>query len=191
MLRLPHPVSNMPEIVNGIYSWVSLFRIPRAGPRVTFADMSDLRVGNAERTEVIALLTRALDGGHLTLAEYDGRIATVSTASHVSELATPLHGLPPEFGWLPPAPAGPSPVPSHDTKNYGRISLILGLVSLPLSLCFVGWVFGILAIVYAKRAGGRGFSAALIGRVFGIVSLLLTVAAAAAVFFAMRRTPSP
>jgi uncharacterized protein DUF1707 len=153
--------------------------------------MSDLRVGNAERTEVIGLLTRALDGGHLTLAEYDGRIATVSTASHVSELATPLRGLPPEFGWLPPSPGPPAaPPPAGTRSNYGRISLILGIVSLPLSVCFVGWVFGILAIVYAKRAGGRGFSAALIGRVFGIVSLLLTVAAAGAVFFAMRRGTS-
>lgn len=153
--------------------------------------MSDLRVGNAERTEVIALLTRALDGGHLTLPEYDSRIATVSTASHVSELATPLRGLPPEFGWPPPPAARPrTPAPSPATSNYGRISLILGIVSLPLSVCFVGWVFGVLAIVYAKRAGGRGFSAALIGRVFGIVSILLTLAAALAVFFAMRRTPT-
>ena len=147
--------------------------------------MNDLRVGNAERTEVIALLTRALDSGHLALAEYDGRIAAVSIASHVSDLAVPLSGLPPEFGWLAP-PTPPTPVaPPRDTSNYGRISLILGVLSVPLSVCFLGWVLGILAIVYGTRAKSPGFSAALIGRVLGIISILLTIAAAAAVFFAM------
>jgi uncharacterized protein DUF1707 len=171
--------------------------------------LSDLRVGNAERTEVIALLTRALDSGHLALPEYDGRIAAVSIASHVSDLAVPLRDLPPEFGWLAPGTASPAkappsrtragkarpskapPVaaptpdaPQRDAARYGRISLILGIVSVPLSVCFVGWVFGILALVYGTRAGSRGFSAALIGKVLGIVSILLTVAAGAAVFFA-------
>jgi hypothetical protein len=199
MLRPTYGVRNRSLIVNDMYSCAALSISARARQTAGYVrghvpvggvPMSDLRVGNAERTEVIALLTRALDDGHLTLAEYDGRIATVSAASHVWELATPLNGLPPEFGWLPAA-AQPPAAPGRNTANYGRISLILGLVSLPLSVCFVGWVFGILAIVYAGRAGGRGFSAALIGRVLGIVSILLTVAAGAAVFFAMRHNAAP
>jgi uncharacterized protein DUF1707 len=148
--------------------------------------MSDVRVGNAQRTEVIDLLSRALDEGGLPLDEYDRRVAAVGTATYVSQLTAQLGDLPAGFGWSPHA--FPPPVTPHPARSYGTTALVLGIVSLPLSMCLVGWIFGILAVVYSRRgAGARGFGAAMIGRVFGIVGILLSLGAGLAVLFALNK----
>jgi hypothetical protein len=156
--------------------------------------MPDVRVDNAQRSEVLDLLTRALDDRSLPLDEYDRRVAAVGTATYTSELFAQVNDLPPEYVWQPHPAAGPVAA-ARAVQAYGRTALILGIVALPLSMCLVGWIFGILAIVYSRRgrtgSGATGFGAALIGRVFGIVSILLSLAAAFAVWFALHHSAGP
>lgn len=148
--------------------------------------MPSERVDNAQRAEVIDLLTRALAEDGLPLDEYDRRVVAVGTATYAEQLRAQLQDLPPEYGWRPHAAA--PPVVPRPAKAYGRTALILGVVSLPLSICLVGWIFGILAILYGRRGGAKGGSSALIGRVFGIVGILLSIGAGFAVLFTLRQT---
>jgi hypothetical protein len=149
--------------------------------------MRDERVGTAERTEVVDALNRAMDEGHLALDEYDRRIAAVGTATYTSELLAQVGDLPPRFGW---APRGRAATPAPPARpGYARAALILGAASMPLSMCLVGWVFGILAIHYGRRAGATGSAAALIGKVFGVVGVVLSIGAGAAVFSTLRHSP--
>jgi hypothetical protein len=150
----------------------------------------DERVGSAQRTEVIDRLNRALDDGVLALGDYDVRVAAVGTATYLSDLLAPLRDLPPEYGWQPHPVAAPPPgPPAAAVPRSGKAALIFGIASLPLSICFVGGLLGIVAVVLSLR-GGRGqpgFSAALLGRMFGIVGILLSIGATVAVLFAAGR----
>ena len=146
--------------------------------------MPDVRVGNAQRTEVIDLLSRALDEGGLPLDEYDRRVAAVGVATYAAELTAQLDGLPAGYDWSPHA--FPPPVVPRPATSSGRTALVLGIVSLPLSMCLVGWIFGILAILYSRRGPARGFGPAMIGRVFGIVGILLSLGAGLAVLVALK-----
>ena len=140
--------------------------------------MRDQRVSTAERTEVLALLSRAVDEGHLATDQYHGRVAAVGTATYTSQLIGPLGDLPPEYAWLPPtAPASSTP---------GRAALVLGVLSLPTSFCLFGGLLGAIAIVLSLR-GERpaGMSAALFGRVFGIVGVILAIGALIALIYAL------
>ena len=149
--------------------------------------MSDVRVGNAHRTEVIDLLSRALGEGGLPLDEYDRRVAAVGAATYASQLSAQLGDLPAGYAWSPHA--FPPPVTPHPPHASGRTALILGIVSLPLSMCLVGGILGMLAVVYSRRGpAARGFGPAMIGRVFGIVSILLSLGAGLALVFALRRS---
>jgi hypothetical protein len=151
--------------------------------------MSDVRVGNAQRTEVIDRLGRALREGGLPLDEYDRRIVAVGCATYASELAAQLADLPPAFAWSPhalPPPVAPRPV-----RSYPRTALILGIASLPLSMCLVGWIFGVLAILYSRRGPARGFGPAMIGRVFGIVGITLSLGAGLALWYALDHRVGP
>ena len=141
--------------------------------------MPDARVDNVQRTEVLDLLNRALDARSLPLAEYDRRVAAVGTATYASELNAQLDGLPDIFR-RQPHPVTPAARP----RGTGTAALVLGLLSLPLSMCLVGWIFGILAILYSRRGPAKALGAAMIGRVFGVVGILLSLGAALAVWFA-------
>ena len=141
--------------------------------------MGHARVDSAQRTAAIGVLTRALDEGRLPLPEYDARVAAVGSATYVSELLTQTR----EYGWEPPPP-GTGRTPAA----YGRIALVLGLVSVPAAFCLTGWIFGILAVVAggrAARGGARGFGPALIGRVFGILGIVLSLGAGLALGYAL------
>jgi hypothetical protein len=151
---------------------------------------NDERVDNPQRAEVIDLLTRALDDSSLPLDEYDRRVAAVGTATYASELQAQVNDLPDEYGWRPHALAAPV-VPDHPVRSYGKTALVLGILSLPLSMCLIGWIFGILAILYSRRGQTRTVGPALIGRVFGIVGILLSVGAGVAFMFAARHSTSP
>jgi hypothetical protein len=142
------------------------------------------RVRKAQRAEVIDLLNRALDDGRLPLDEYDRRIAAVGTATYGLELYSQLRDLPEGNSWHP-HPAAPPAVP-RPGERYEATAVILGLLSLPLSVCLIGWIFGILAILYSRRGSrAKGLSAALIGRVLGIVGIVLSIGAGIAVLVAV------
>ncbi|HEV7963666.1 MAG TPA: DUF1707 domain-containing protein [Actinoplanes sp.] len=151
--------------------------------------MRDERVGSAQRTEVIAVLGRALDEGALALDDYDGRVVAVGTATYTSDLQAQLRDLPPEYGWRP-HPIAPAPaLPAASTPRSGRAALILGIASLPLSICFVGGILGIIAVVLSMRGDRRrgGLSAALLGRALGIVGIMLSAGATIAILFAAHK----
>jgi len=59
----------------------------------------------------------------------------------------------------------------------------------PTSFCLLGWLLGIAAIVMSTRGrGAHGVGPALIGRVLGIVSIVLSIGAVIALLFAPRQT---
>jgi hypothetical protein len=58
-------------------------------------------------------------------------------------------------------------------------------------MCLVGWVFGILAVVYSRRGRPKGFGPALIGRAFGIIGIVLSLGAGLALLFVSRRNAGP
>ncbi len=140
--------------------------------------MKDHRVSTAERTEVLALLRRAVDEGHLAAEHYHGRVAAVGTATYTAQLIAPLGDLPPEYAWQPSAAVA--------STRPGRAALILGILSVPTSFCLVGGVLGVIAIVLSLR-GERpiGMNAALFGRIFGIVGVILAAGALIALLYAL------
>jgi Domain of unknown function (DUF1707) len=144
--------------------------------------MSDVRVGNAQRTEVLGLLSQALDTGGLPLDEYDHRVAAVGAATYASQLTAQLDGLA-GYEWSPHP--FPPPVAPHPVRSSGTTALVLGIVSLLLSMCLVGGIFGILAILYSRRGPAQGFGRAMIGRVFGVVGVLLSLGAGLALWFTL------
>ena len=150
--------------------------------------MSDVRVAGDDRTEVIGLLNRALEHGELPISDYDHRIVAVGTATYASELLAQLRDLPPEYAWLPPAAIAP---PAPPAKS-GRAALIVGLLSLPTSFCLFGGLLGVLAVVLSLR-GERtpGLSADLMGRVFGIVGVIMSIGAGAALVVFLTSDTSP
>ncbi len=149
--------------------------------------MRDERVATAERSEVIALLGRALDDGRLTVEEYDTRVAAVGSATYTSDLLRQVRDLPPEYAWLPAAAVAPA-----RPAAPGRAALIVGLLSVPTSFCVVGGILGVVAIVLSLRGERRpGFTAALVGRVFGIVGVVLSLGAGFALVYAMTHSLGP
>jgi hypothetical protein len=146
------------------------------------------RVATAERSEVIARLSRALDEGHLSLDEYDARVAAVGSATYATDLVAQLDDLPPEYGWRPPSAV----VPSGPRRGSGRAALVLGILSLPTAFCVIGGVLGIVAIVLSFRGERRkGLSPAILGRVFGIVGLVLSLGALFSLIYAMNNSVGP
>ena len=149
--------------------------------------MRDERVTTAERSEVIALLGRALDDGHLAVDEHDSRVVAVGTATYTSDLLRTLADLPPRYAWLPPAAVAPA-----RPTGSGRAALIVGLLSVPASFCIVGGILGVVAIVLSLRGGRRpGLTPALVGRVFGIVGVVLSLGAAFALVYALNNSVGP
>ena len=150
--------------------------------------MRDARVQTAERSEVIARLSRALDDGHLGLDQYDARVAAVGTATYSSELTAQLGDLPAEYAWLPPTAV----VPSAGRTGAGRAALVFGILALPTSFCVLGGLLGIVAIVLSFRGDRpRGLSPALFGRVFGIVGVVLSLGALFGLMYALNNRVGP
>ncbi|HEU4346900.1 MAG TPA: DUF1707 domain-containing protein [Actinoplanes sp.] len=146
--------------------------------------MKDGRVATAERSEVIALLNRALDAGHLDLAGYDARVAAVGDATYRADLVAQLSDLPPEYAWLPAAAV----VPATARAGRGRAALVFGILSLPTAFCVFGGLLGIIAIALSFRGDRpRGLSPALLGRVLGIVGLVLSVGALVSLMYAVNQ----
>ena len=150
--------------------------------------MKDERIGTVHRTQVIDLLSQALGEGALTMEQYDTRVVSVSSATYASDLTAQVQDLPPRLQW-DPRNAAPATPPN---RTAGRTALILGIVSVPLSFCLLGWIVGIAAVVMSTRGhGAHGVGPALIGRVLGIVSIVLSIGAVLALLFARSATTSP
>lgn len=132
-------------------------------------------MGHAERTQVLGLLGNAHEAGVLPVGEYDARVAAVGSATHASQLRLQVSDLPQAYAWGPP--------PQPEEPGSGRIALILGAASIPLSLCGVGLILGILAIIAGRTRG----TTALLGRVFGVIGTALSVAALSAAFLAWHK----
>lgn len=152
--------------------------------------MRDARVTSIDRAEVLALLGRALDEGALTVGEYDARVVAAGSATYLSQLLAALDDLPPEYAWLPAAAVAGPVVDARGSR--GRAALILGILSLPTSFCVLGGFLGLAAIVVSLRGErAAGLTAALIGRVFGIVGLVLSLAALFAILYALNHSVAP
>lgn len=141
----------------------------------------DQRVGPAERTQVLGLLGNAYEAGLLPSGDYDARVAAVGTATRESELRSQIADLPAAYTWGPVSEVNPA---------AGRVALILGIASVPLSVCVIGGILGTLAVI-ASRNAGRGLGAAMIGRVFGALGIVLSIAAGIAVIYALNHPVSP
>jgi hypothetical protein len=135
------------------------------------------RIGNAERTHVLGLLDGAHTAGLLPVEQYDTRVAQVGTATYASELADQVADLPPPYTLAQPPPATAG-------NAAGNVALILGIASVPLSICAVGGVLGVLAVLASRGAARGRVTPALIGRVFGILGIALSIAAVAAMIYA-------
>jgi hypothetical protein len=155
-----------------------------AGRTKGIETMEDERVGNQQRTQVLDLLSAALEQGYLTLDEYEVRMAAVSAAKMISVLHSQVADLPAQFRWdpraatqQPNAAAGGRPHTDDNVRTFAITSLVLGIVSIPLSLCFIGWLFGIAAIFLSipGSKGASGWSKALVGRVLGVIGIVLSL----------------
>jgi hypothetical protein len=153
--------------------------------------MRDERVGSVHRAQVTDLLSRALAEGYLSLDEFDRRQVAVTSATLNSELLAQMHDMPPQFQWDPrvPVPTMHS-ADDRNVKAFATTALILGVTSIPMSLCLAGWVFGIAAIFFSVPGsrGGTGWSKALIGRVLGIIGIVLSIGVLAIVLFAPKES---
>src|SRR5687767_12719619 len=105
------------------------------------------RVGNAQRTHVLDLLSNALQEGYLDLPEFEQRMSIVTAAKSADELMSQLADLPLQFRWDPrtlpsppvrvlPLPPAPTKAPGPDTRTTAIASLVLAIASIPLSVCF-------------------------------------------------------
>ena len=139
--------------------------------------MRNERIGPAERAEVLGRLGAALEAGLLTVEDHDTRVAAVGAATYAADLRAQLSGLPAAYAWHPAPPAAPAPP--------GRTALILGVASIPLSCCVIGGVLGVLAVL-AGRGSGPGVSPALIGRICGIIGIVLSIGSVIALLAAFR-----
>ncbi|NJC71646.1 DUF1707 domain-containing protein [Planosporangium thailandense] len=145
--------------------------------------MDDERVGNEQRAQVVGLLGAAVEQGYLTLDEYDERTVAATQAKTRSVLQAQVADLPAQFRWGTRAP-GQQPVPGRgsghpaddNAATCAVASLVLGVVSIPLSLCLVGWLFGLGAVVLSvpgARSAGT-WNRAVVGRVLGSIGILLS-----------------
>ncbi|GIM92285.1 DUF1707 SHOCT-like domain-containing protein [Paractinoplanes toevensis] len=143
----------------------------------------DHRVGPAERTQVLGLLGNAFEAGVLPVGDYDARVTAVGTATHASQLRLQISDLPPAYAWgeLPP-------LPPEATPASGRIALVLGIASVPMSVCGIGFLLGLLAVIASRgggpEPGGPRVTPALIGRIFGFIGIALSIVAVVAVLIA-------
>ncbi len=138
------------------------------------------RVGHAQRTTVLDLLGRAVAEGYLDLDEYEGRVAAVSISRTVADLYAAVADLPPPFRW---DPAQPMPKSRHErdresAASMALMSVILGAVSIPTSLCVgTGGLLGLIAVVLAGKGmlDDESRTKAVAGMVLGIIGFAMSL----------------
>lgn len=153
------------------------------------------RVGTVQRTQVLDLLSKALEEGYLELAEFEQRMTVVTAAKTVGELMDQVADLPPQFRWEPKGAVRPVPASTSggSTQTSSLASLILAIVSIPLAPCFgIGAIFGIAAVVLS-RPGLRtksDYGKALTGLVVGCLGIAGSIVMLLILIF-VDTTPTP
>lgn len=138
------------------------------------------RVGNAQRTVVLELLSRAVGEGYLDLDEYEARVVKVTAGKTVAALYAVAADLPPHLRWDPMqgVPRRREDRERESAAAAAVTALALGAVSVPVSLCVgVGAVPGIIALFFAAR-GMRDEASrtkALTGLVLAIVGTAMSL----------------
>jgi hypothetical protein len=139
------------------------------------------RVGNAQRTTVLDLLSRAVAEGYLDLDEYELRVVRVTEGKTVAQLYAVVSDLPPPFRWDPVQPM-PKSKQERDRESAGSwaiASLALGAASIPTSMCLgAGGIAGIAAVILARKGlrDEASRSKAVTGMVLGIVGIAFSFA---------------
>ncbi|MDG4766085.1 DUF1707 domain-containing protein [Solwaraspora sp. WMMD406] len=146
----------------------------------------NVRVGNQQRDQVVALLNEALGEGYLDLAEYERRLTTVVSARTAGELVDQLSDLPPRFHWdaSGPVPAiSPTTDPAVATRT--TVALVLAIVALPIAACYGLGALGSVVAIGLSRSGrasadqrGKAMMATLLGLcgvVLSVVALILLI----------------
>src|SRR6185436_5525629 len=104
--------------------------------------MYDERVGDAQRTAALDLLTQAVEEGFLDLPEYEQRMVIVTSARVSSELVSQLGDLPARFRWDPrralplPRPGPAMPMSRATRQMLSTMALVLGSLSIPAAICY-------------------------------------------------------
>jgi Domain of unknown function (DUF1707)/2TM domain len=114
-----------------------------------------LRVGDAERGQVIDQLADHHAAGRLTLPEFEERMTSAWTARTGAELETLVRDLPAPAGPAPRAPAAPRPRLDGQLRTYLAVIALLWLIWLVTGAGYpwpvwpmLGWGIGV--------AGGQG-----------------------------------
>ncbi|HUA94745.1 MAG TPA: DUF1707 domain-containing protein [Acidimicrobiales bacterium] len=95
-----------------------------------------LRVGDAERNEVIDALSQHFSAGRLDQAELDDRLGRASSAKTGADLSGILTDLPPLVSTAAPAPAR-----RWRTAMWVAVALVLVVLAVPWRLGPWGWWF--------------------------------------------------
>jgi hypothetical protein len=151
-------------------------------------ELEHQRVGHAQRGAVPDLLNRALEEGYLDLHEYEARMPRVTEARTVRALYAQVADLPPQFRWDPRhlPPAGANDRKRERADNEALVSLIIGVVAVPSTLCLgVGGIMGIVGGVFGIRAmrDGGNTPQAVTGIVLGLISVALALLVLAVTLF--------
>jgi hypothetical protein len=95
-----------------------------------------LRVGDAERNEVIDALAQHFSAGRLDQVELDDRLGRASSAKNGADLSGILTDLPPLVGSPPPAPTH-----RWRTAMWVAVAVVLLALAVPWGLGPWGWWF--------------------------------------------------
>ncbi|GAB3148000.1 hypothetical protein GCM10027290_32070 [Micromonospora sonneratiae] len=151
---------------------------PAGGPQVPSTE----RVGTAQRTAVLDLLSRALEQGYIELGEYEVRMAAIQSARTVGDLTGQTADLPHQFRWQPQHQPAPVPPPASQLVTGKRnpmsqVALTLSAVSIALSICLgAGVLFGLGGIALSLPGLKAKDTMSRIALVLGCIGTLLSVA---------------
>ncbi|WP_433824850.1 DUF1707 and DUF4190 domain-containing protein [Actinoplanes sp. CA-015351] len=145
-----------------------------------------MRVSDADREAIVARLNQATAEGRLSIEEFSERARQAYACRTWGELSEVVWDLPAPAGRYPVVPVAPPrpPPPVPPVGGLPLVSLILGILSLPATMCVpVGPVFSITAIITGvlgmrppPRGAAYGRGMAVAGIALGILGLIAQIA---------------